>query len=64
MADTTKQELLRRAATLVGVENLAIALRVQPSLLEAWMTGQAAMPDRKLIVLAAFLDGISQPSSP
>ena len=62
MADTTKQELLRRAATLVGVEQLATALKVQPSLLEAWMTGRAAMPDRKLIVLAEFLDGISQPS--
>lgn len=58
---TTKQDLLRRAAKLVGNENLAVALKIPASLLDAWIEGKATMPDRKLIVLAEFLDGISQP---
>src|SRR5688572_14422223 len=53
--------LLRKAAALVGHDELAAALKVPRSLLDAWMNGQATMPDRKLTLLADFLDGISNP---
>jgi hypothetical protein len=55
LAETTKQQLLRRAVTLVGVEELAVALKAPASLVEAWMHGQASMPDRKLLLLTDFL---------
>lgn len=55
MAETTKQGLLRRAAELIGREELAVRLKVPIDVLEAWMNGQATMPDRKLLVLADVL---------
>jgi hypothetical protein len=61
LPDTNRQELLRRASKLVGTDQLAVALKVPQSLLEAWMSGHATMPDRKLTPLADFLDEISQP---
>ena len=61
MVSDIRQALLRKAAALVGQEELAVALKVSPSLLHAWMNGHAAMPDRKLTALADFLDGISNP---
>jgi hypothetical protein len=59
--EKTKQELLKRAANLVGRDNLAIALKVPQHLLDAWMSGQATMPARKLVALAGYLDEITQP---
>lgn len=53
--------LLRKAAALVGHDELAAALQVQPAVLDAWMSGQATMPDRKLSLLAEFLDRLSNP---
>jgi hypothetical protein len=55
----TRQALLRKAADLVGKEELAFGLHVPVTLLEAWMYGHATMPDRKLPELADFLDDIS-----
>jgi hypothetical protein len=55
----TRQTLLRKAAALVGREELAAGLKVAPTLLDAWMNGQATVPDRKLAALADLLDGIS-----
>ena len=48
---------------LLGHDQLASQLNTAPSLLQAWMTGQATMPDRKLIALADILDEISTPKS-
>jgi hypothetical protein len=56
-----RPELLRKAAALVGHDALAAALKVPPSLLDAWINGQATMPDRKLSLLADYLDGLSNP---
>jgi hypothetical protein len=56
---TTRQELLQRAAELIGRDELAARLKVPTHLLDAWMGGQAAMPDRKLILLANILDQFS-----
>jgi DNA-binding transcriptional regulator YdaS (Cro superfamily) len=61
MTEKTKQDLLRRAAALVGKEELASRLAVPPSLLDAWMSGHASMPDRKLLVLADLLDKVGRP---
>jgi hypothetical protein len=61
MPDTTKQELLRKAVDLAGLDDVARALAASPELVEAWMTGRALMPDGKLLVLAAFLDRLGRP---
>jgi hypothetical protein len=55
MSDTTKQELLRRAVDFAGRCDVARALTTSPEVVEAWMTGEASMPDGKLLMLAAFL---------
>jgi transcriptional regulator with XRE-family HTH domain len=54
--ETTKQRLLREAATLLGQEELATRLKVSESLIGAWVTGEATMPDGKLLMLAEVLD--------
>ena len=51
-----KQTLLKRAADLMGEGELASRLKVPGPLLEAWMSGQATMPDRKLLALAEILN--------
>jgi hypothetical protein len=56
-----RSELLRKAAALVGHDELAAALKVPASMLDAWINGHATMPDRKLSLLADFLDGLSNP---
>lgn len=61
MAETTKQQLLRKAVELVGLAEVAAALKAQPSLVEAWMQGQASMPERKLLMLADYLDKLGRP---
>jgi hypothetical protein len=61
MPERTKQNLLRRAVALAGLEEVARALKVPPNLVDAWMNGHAAMPDRNLLVLADFLDKLGRP---
>lgn len=56
MVESTKQHLLRKAAQLVGRQELAIQLKVPRALLEAWIYGHASMPDRKLLLLADLLE--------
>lgn len=56
---TTRQELLRKAVKLIGQEELAAKLGVPTHLLDAWVNGKAAMPDRKLVQLANVLDQFS-----
>ena len=60
MAESTR-ELLRRAAKLVGRDNLATALSVSQDLLQAWIDGQVAMPARKLTALGDYLEEITLP---
>ena len=59
MSDNTKPHLLRRAADLVGRDELAVRLNVPGSLLDAWINGKATMPDRKLTALANILDKLA-----
>ena len=56
MPDTTKQGLLAQAAKRLGKAELAKRMNTPESLLEAWMSGHASMPDRKLLALAEILD--------
>jgi len=44
----------------MGRDELAQRLNVPPTLLEAWMRGDATMPDGKLMELARALDNISR----
>jgi hypothetical protein len=41
--------------TLMGRELLAESLKCSPSLLDAWVSGKASMPDRTLVMLADIL---------
>lgn len=61
MAETTKQSLLRRAVDLAGLEDVAAALESPQELVQAWMSGHATMPDRKLLLLADFFDKFGRP---
>ena len=61
MPDNTKEELLRKAVDLAGLNDVARALAASPELVEVWMRGQASMPDGKLLMLAAFLDRLGRP---
>jgi hypothetical protein len=59
MPETTKQQMLRRASELLGRVELAALLDVRASLLEAWISGHASMPDRKLLALTDILDKVA-----
>jgi DNA-binding response OmpR family regulator len=54
------QELVSRAAELVGREKLAQQLDVPQALLQQWIDGAAKMPDRKLFALAAILVKVAE----
>ena len=56
-----KQKLLREAVKLAGLDEVANALKVTPTLIEAWISGHASMPDRDLLLLADFLDRLGRP---
>ena len=55
-----KKNLLQRASTLLGREELARRLGVPPELLAAWIAGDATMPDGQLLRLARVLDGVAR----
>jgi hypothetical protein len=59
LVDTTKQALLRKAARLVGHDELARRLNVPPNLLHVWLRGHASIPDRKMLPLADLLEQLS-----
>jgi hypothetical protein len=59
--EVTKQELLRKAVERIGLTEVALALKSPPQLVSAWMSGHASMPDRKLLMLADFLDTLGRP---
>ena len=63
MRETSKQALLKKAAGTVGIEALAVALKVPVALLAMWISGHASMPDRKFLLLADFHDKLSTPDS-
>ncbi len=51
-----KKTLLQRASTLLGRDELARRLGVPPALLEAWIAGDATMPDGQLLNLSRVLE--------
>jgi hypothetical protein len=53
---TNRQDIARRAAELIGKEELAVRLKVAQSLLDAWIGGHATMPDRMLMRLVDILN--------
>jgi len=55
----TRQALLRKAADLLGRDELASGLKVPINVLEGWMTGKGSIPVRKLSALADLLEQIS-----
>ncbi len=61
LSDATKQQLLRKAVGLMGMEELAAGLSVPVNLVDAWITGKASMPDKTLLLLADLLDKFGRP---
>jgi hypothetical protein len=59
MAESTRQDLLRRAVELMGRDALASRLNVPNHLLDTWLNGHASIPDRKLLALIDILDKVS-----
>jgi hypothetical protein len=55
MAAMDKQRLLQQAAGLFGRKALAEGLNVSEALLDAWIKGDATMPDGQLLRLAQAL---------
>jgi hypothetical protein len=64
VAESTTQRLLRKAADLIGQEELAARLRVSTPLLDAWRRGLATMPHRKLLLLADLLLQLAKGEKP
>lgn len=60
MLATKKQDLLQRAANLLGRERLARHLNVPAALLDDWLRGEATMGDNQLLRMARVLDGVSR----
>ena len=58
---TNKQHLLQRSVALMGHKELAERLRISASQLEAWIRGDATMPDGHLLRLAEILDKVARP---
>lgn len=58
--DARKRQLIERASKLVGHEQLARRLNVSSALLEAWLSGDATLPDGKLMELARVMDKLSR----
>jgi hypothetical protein len=58
MHQTAIQNLLHRAAARIGMPALAARMDVQESLLDAWMNGKAAIPARKILLLADIIEQI------
>ena len=54
-----KHNILRRAQELIGREQLASRLGIPEAVLDAWVRGDATMPDGKLLDLAAALAEIA-----
>jgi hypothetical protein len=47
-------------ADLLGRVELAALLDVHASLLDAWISGHASMPDRQLLLLTHILDKVAR----
>lgn len=61
VSKTTKQRLLEEAVSRLGLAEAAKQLNTPEHLLQAWISGHAHMPDRKLLVLTDLLDKLSNP---
>ncbi len=59
MSNAERQELLRNAMVFISLRELALRLRVSPSTLDEWVSGQAPMPDGAMFVLVAMLNEIT-----
>ena len=56
MSEITKHLLREALKELGSLEELAIALKAPAHLVQAWMSGHATMPNRKLLLLIDALD--------
>ena len=60
VTETTKQRLLLKAVSLIGMEEVAACLGVTTSLLDAWISGKASMPAEKFSLLATLFEDLSR----
>ena len=61
MSEENKRAILAVAANRLGVSPLAKELKVPDALLAAWLSGHAAIPDRKLLLLADVIAKFGDP---
>jgi len=45
----------------MGLDQLALGLKVSRSMLDAWISGRLSMPNRKLVTLGDLLEEVSTP---
>jgi len=64
MPATNRQRLLELAVRRIGKAELAKRLNSPPHLLDAWVSGHATMPDRKLLDLARIIDELGDQNDP
>jgi DNA-binding transcriptional regulator YdaS (Cro superfamily) len=59
MSPIRKQQLVQRAAELMGRDQLAMRLGISESLLDAWIRGDVTMPDGNLLILGAIVEKVA-----
>lgn len=63
VANAERQELLRDVMGLMTARELMLRLRVSPSTLDEWLSGEAPIPDGVTFVLIAVLSGSCRANS-
>jgi uncharacterized caspase-like protein len=63
MGQSTAQAFLRIAVGLIGADQVASRLNSPAHLVDAWMRGQATIPERKLLGLIDLLEKLKTSQS-
>jgi len=64
MPEETDQRLLRAASDLMGMRELSLRLDVPEARVQAWISGETAMPNSALMKLSKVLDAWSSSQKP
>lgn len=56
----TRQRLVDLAVGMIGWTQTVQWLEVEPAMLDRWLSGEAAMPDDKLLALLELVDRVQR----
>jgi hypothetical protein len=56
MEKSSRQRLLELVIARIGRPSVVERLQIPPCILDDWLTGEAHMPDRKLLALVGLID--------